>query len=97
MQATQQESDAYYAKVEGEICTLSPPLNPVFNLISLVSTVPTPNFISEIFFLCASFLHTGPMHAIKEHKGLMQQLSQMKRHIDDLEADTTWRGVRYIP
>lgn len=53
-----------------------------------------PNFISEIFFLCAQYLHIGPLHAIKEHKGMRQQVSHMTRQLADIEADTTWRGVR---
>ncbi|KAL8293009.1 hypothetical protein RQP46_000703 [Phenoliferia psychrophenolica] len=74
MQATQLESDEYYANAAGE-------------------TLPTPNFISEIFFLSTAFFHIGPMSAIKEHKGLGQQLNQMKRQIEEIEADTTWRGT----
>lgn len=33
------------------------------------------------------------MHSIREHKGLTQQLGHMKRSLEDMEADTTWRGV----
>ncbi|POY75438.1 hypothetical protein BMF94_1509 [Rhodotorula taiwanensis] len=54
---------------------------------------PAPNFISEIFFLCAQFLHIGPMHATKEHKGIGQQISHMQRQLNDMEADSTWRGT----
>ncbi|GAA5985530.1 hypothetical protein JCM10908_007012 [Rhodotorula pacifica] len=52
-----------------------------------------PNFISEIFFLCAQFLHIGPMHAIKEHKGIGQQVSHMQRQLNEMEADQNWRGT----
>ncbi|GAA5900931.1 hypothetical protein JCM8208_007568 [Rhodotorula glutinis] len=52
-----------------------------------------PNFISEIFFLCAQYLHLGPLHAIKEHKGIGQQVSHMVRQLADTEADSTWRGT----
>lgn len=72
--ATQQESDAFYSHATNE------------------ETTP-PNFISEIFFLCAQFLHIGPMHAIKEHKGIGQQISHMQRQLNEMEADQTWRGV----
>ncbi|KAI5478750.1 ubiquitin conjugation factor E4 B [Pseudohyphozyma bogoriensis] len=54
---------------------------------------PPPNFISEIFFLCCQYLHIGTMHSIKEHKGLTDQLRHMKRQLNDMEADTTWRGT----
>ncbi|GAA5956492.1 hypothetical protein JCM8115_000586 [Rhodotorula mucilaginosa] len=72
--ATQQESDAFYSHATNE------------------ETTP-PNFISEIFFLCAQFLHIGPMHAIKEHKGIGQQISHMQRQLNEMEADQTWRGT----
>lgn len=94
MQATQLESDAYYAKAEGEICT-RPPLHPK-HLLTPILTVPVPNFISEIFFLCSTYLHLGPMCAIKAHKDMTRHLSQLKNHIDDVEADNSWRGVRLI-
>ncbi|GAA6060451.1 hypothetical protein JCM10212_000044 [Sporobolomyces blumeae] len=54
---------------------------------------PPPNFISEVFFLCAQFLHIGPMHAIKEHKGISQQISHMMRQLKEMEADQSWRGT----
>lgn len=57
---------------------------------------PKPNFISEIFFLCCVYLHIGPLHTIKEHKDISRQISQMKRQLGDMEADTTWRGVRLL-
>ncbi|BGP43552.1 Ubiquitin conjugation factor E4 [Rhodotorula kratochvilovae] len=72
--ATQQESDAYYSHAENE----SP---------------PPPNFISEIFFLCAQYLHLGPLHAIKEHKGIGQQVSHMQKQLAEMEGDTSWRGT----
>ncbi|KAM0754000.1 hypothetical protein T439DRAFT_298470 [Meredithblackwellia eburnea MCA 4105] len=56
-------------------------------------TIPTPNFISEVFFLCLAYLHIGPMHAIREHKGYEQQASHLRRQMNELEADTTWRGT----
>lgn len=33
------------------------------------------------------------MHATKEHKGIGQQISHMQRQLNDMEADSTWRGV----
>ncbi|KAK4705710.1 ubiquitin conjugation factor E4 B, partial [Phenoliferia sp. Uapishka_3] len=74
MQATQVESDAFYAKAEGEI-------------------FPTPNFISEVFFLCCSYLHIGPMRVIKEHHSMGKQISYLKKDIVEMEADITWRGT----
>jgi len=61
-------------------------------LIAFEYVDPPQNFISEIFFLTAQFLHIGPMHAIKEHKGISQQISHMNRQLRDMEADTSWRG-----
>ncbi|BGP03526.1 E4 ubiquitin-protein ligase UFD2 [Rhodotorula toruloides] len=57
------------------------------------ASTSVPNFISEIFFLCAQYLHIGPMHAVKEHKGIGQQVSHMQRQLNDMEADSTWRGT----
>lgn len=55
--------------------------------------IPAPNFISEIFFLCCSYLHIGVMHTIKEHKGISQQIRHEERQVAEIEADSTWRGV----
>lgn len=97
MSATQTESDAYYAAVPGAIRKLPQPLPLLLFLIfSSTRTATPPNFISEIFFLCCLYLHIGPMHTIKEHKGITQQLSHMKRQLDDMMADTTWRGVSFL-
>ncbi|GAA5939856.1 ubiquitin-ubiquitin ligase UFD2 [Sporobolomyces koalae] len=74
--ATQQESDAFYT-VDHKPDQPHP---------------PAPNFISEVFFLTAQFLHIGPMHAIKEHKGISEQIQHMNRQLRDMEADTSWRG-----
>ncbi|GAA6010598.1 hypothetical protein JCM11491_002989 [Sporobolomyces phaffii] len=54
---------------------------------------PAPNFISEVFFLTAQFLHIGTMHAIKEHKGISEQIGHMNRQLREMEADTSWRGT----
>ncbi|GAA5886450.1 hypothetical protein JCM16303_001413 [Sporobolomyces ruberrimus] len=56
-------------------------------------THPAPNFISEVFFLTAQFLHIGTMHAIKEHKGISEQITHMNRQLKEMEADTSWRGT----
>ncbi|GAA5912608.1 ubiquitin conjugation factor core domain-containing protein [Sporobolomyces salmoneus] len=53
---------------------------------------PAPNFITEVFFLTAQYLHIGTMHAIKEHKGISEQISHMNRQLREMEADTSWRG-----
>lgn len=54
---------------------------------------PAPNFISEVFFLTAQYLHIGTMHAIKEHKGISEQISHMNRQLREMEADSSWRGT----
>ncbi|KAM0790391.1 hypothetical protein ACM66B_003273 [Microbotryomycetes sp. NB124-2] len=56
-------------------------------------TTNAPNFISDVFFLTTAFLHIGPMHAIKEHKGMVQQVRYEERQIADIEHDSTWRGT----
>lgn len=71
------------------------PSSSSFSLTDVVFTAapPAPNFISEVFFLCCSYLHIGIMHTIKEHKGYRQQLRHEERQIAEIEADSTWRGV----
>ncbi|GAA5833631.1 hypothetical protein JCM3766R1_002595 [Sporobolomyces carnicolor] len=54
---------------------------------------PAPNFISEVFFLTAQYLHIGTMHAIKEHKGISEQIGHMNRQLREMEADSSWRGT----
>lgn len=64
--------------------SLSLPSDPFY---SLSLKAPPPNFISHIFFLTAQFLHIGPMHAIKEHKGYREQIRHMSRQLKDMEAE----------
>ncbi|GAA5952757.1 hypothetical protein JCM3765_002266 [Sporobolomyces pararoseus] len=61
--------------------------------LSPEDTHPAPNFISETFFLTAQYLHIGTMHAIKEHKGISEQIRHMERQLRDMEADSSWRGT----
>lgn len=91
--ANKQESDEYYAE-DSAASSQSLPLHRHVARTDLCLPASAPNFISEIFFLCAQYLHIGPMHAIKEHKGISQQVSHMQRQLNDMEADSTWRGVR---
>ncbi|GAA6034754.1 hypothetical protein JCM8097_001153 [Rhodosporidiobolus ruineniae] len=51
------------------------------------SAAPAPNFISHTFFLCAQYLHLGPLHAIKEHKGYGDQIRHMERNLRDMEEE----------
>ncbi|KAF8510860.1 ubiquitin elongating factor core-domain-containing protein [Gautieria morchelliformis] len=52
-----------------------------------------PNFISEVFYLTAAFNHYGPIRTIQEHDGLGKELDHMQRHLDAINADTTWQGT----
>ncbi|GAA5820843.1 hypothetical protein JCM11251_001840 [Rhodosporidiobolus azoricus] len=70
--ANKEESDAWFEKGKGKEGEAAP---------------PAPNFISHVFFLTAQYLHIGPMHAIKEHKGYGQQISHMNRQLKDMEAE----------
>ncbi|GAA5905285.1 hypothetical protein JCM6882_003736 [Rhodosporidiobolus microsporus] len=70
--ANKEESDAWFEKGKVAEGAAAP---------------PAPNFISHIFFLTAQYLHIGPMHAIKEHKGYGQQISHMQRQLRDMEAE----------
>lgn len=43
--------------------------------------------------MTAQYLHIGTMHAIKEHKGISEQIRHMERQLRDMEADSSWRGT----
>ncbi|KAF8579833.1 hypothetical protein K439DRAFT_1522775 [Ramaria rubella] len=52
-----------------------------------------PNFITEVFYLTAALNHYGPVRTIQEHDELGKELDQMQRHLDAINADTTWQGT----
>lgn len=53
-----------------------------------------PTFISEIFYLTVAINHYGLIRTIQEHDDLGKELDQIQRHLDIINADTTWQGVR---
>ncbi|KIJ54955.1 hypothetical protein M422DRAFT_153298 [Sphaerobolus stellatus SS14] len=52
-----------------------------------------PNFISEIFYLAVAFTHYGLVRTIQEHDSLGKELDQLQRHLNMLNADTSWQGT----
>ncbi|GAA6013068.1 hypothetical protein JCM10207_006159 [Rhodosporidiobolus poonsookiae] len=48
---------------------------------------PSPHFIAHTFHLTLQYLHLGPLRAIREHKGLGQQVSHMERTLGDMEEE----------
>jgi hypothetical protein len=53
----------------------------------------SPNFITEIFYLTATFNHYGLMRTIQEHDHLAKDVDQLNRDLQILAADTTFNGV----
>ena len=49
-----------------------------------------------MFYLTAALNHYGPVRTIQEHDQLGKELDHMQRHLDAINADTTWQGVRVI-
>lgn len=57
---------------------------------------PAPNFISEIFYLTAAFNHYGFVRTLSTHDDYEKTLDEITRHIERLESDTSYVGVRPI-
>ncbi|PCH40023.1 hypothetical protein WOLCODRAFT_88418 [Wolfiporia cocos MD-104 SS10] len=57
------------------------------------ATDGAPNFISEIFYLTLAMNHYGYMKTISITEELAKQYDEMKRHMEMLEGDGSWRGT----
>ena len=53
-----------------------------------------PNFISEIFYLSLAINHIGQQKIVNNIEELARQYDDIRRHLEALEGDQSWRGVR---
>ncbi|TDL23245.1 hypothetical protein BD410DRAFT_747294 [Rickenella mellea] len=58
---------------------------------------PSPNFISEIFYLTAAMNHYGLMGTIQTYDDFQKQADEIQRHLDTLQGDTSWQGTPNQP
>ncbi|KAG1779352.1 ubiquitin elongating factor core-domain-containing protein [Suillus placidus] len=54
----------------------------------------TPNFISDIFYLCNA--HYGYIHMIQVYEDLGKTLDEYQRHHDMVAGDGSWMGMRQL-
>ena len=60
-----------------------------------IHTVP-PNFISDIFYLTLAANHIGQLKLINNIDDLAKQYDEIRRHLEVLQEDQSWRGVSMI-
>ncbi|KAJ7212066.1 ubiquitin conjugation factor E4, partial [Mycena pura] len=53
---------------------------------------PTPNFISNIFYLTAAMSHYGILHTISTYNDLNRPIEDLQRHLDTINGDGSWMG-----
>ena len=54
-----------------------------------------PNFISDIFYLTLAANHIGQLKLVNNIEELLRQYDDVRRHLEVLQSDQSWRGVRY--
>lgn len=64
------------------------------NTITLTASAATPNFISDIFYLCNALGHYGYIRTIQVYEDLGKTLDDYQRHHDMVTGDGSWMGVR---
>lgn len=55
---------------------------------------PPPNFLSNIFYLTIAMAHYGILRTISHYNDFGKHLDDMQRHLDMLNGDGSWMGVR---
>lgn len=70
-------------------------VTPCIILSMLIALTPamTPNFISEIFYLCNTMAHYGYLKTIQTYEDFGKHLDELQRHHDMIEGDRAWVGV----
>ncbi|KAF9241107.1 ubiquitin elongating factor core-domain-containing protein [Melanogaster broomeanus] len=53
----------------------------------------TPNFISEIFYLCNAMGHYGYLRTIQTYEEFGKHLDELQRHHDMINGDGSWMGT----
>ena len=59
-------------------------------------TAATPNFISEIFYLCNAMGHYGYLRTTQTYDDFAKHLDELQRHHDMINGDGSWMGVGCI-
>ncbi|KAI1793388.1 ubiquitin elongating factor core-domain-containing protein [Ganoderma leucocontextum] len=54
-----------------------------------------PNFISDIFYLALAVNHIGQMKLVNNVEDLGRQYDDIRRHLDVLQSDQSWRGTPF--
>ncbi len=67
----------------------------LYTLLMLVWTGP-PNFITEIFYLTLAASHIGQQKIVNVMEGLGKQYDELRRHLELLNGDQSWRGVSIL-
>jgi ubiquitin conjugation factor E4 B len=68
-----------------------------FILFSYKLVAPSPNFISDIFYLTVAMSHLGYLQTIQRFNDTSRQLEDMQRHLDMINGDGSWMGVSSRP
>ncbi|KAL4069954.1 ubiquitin elongating factor core-domain-containing protein [Scleroderma yunnanense] len=59
------------------------------------SLATTPNFISEIFYLCNALGHYGYLRTIQTYEDFGKHLDELQRHHDMINGDRSWVGTPF--
>jgi ubiquitin conjugation factor E4 B len=62
--------------------------------IEEVTVAAPPNFISDIFYLNIAMSHYGYLRTIQTYTDLQKHMDDIQRHLDYLNGDGSWMGVR---
>lgn len=62
--------------------------------ITTHSAAGPPNFISDIFYLTVAISHFGYLRTISNFEDLGKHVDELQRHLDMLQGDGSWMGVR---
>lgn len=59
----------------------------------IITGVPIPNFISDVFFLLSAYNHYGLVRTITSHDALYRNADDLQRRLEQYEGDSSYQGV----
>lgn len=59
----------------------------------LAPGAPSPNFISDVYFLTLAMFHYGFLKTVDIFEEYAKDLDDVKKRLEQAETDTTWQGV----
>lgn len=68
-------------------------LHPLLYTLLTPSSAAPPNFITEIFYLTLAASHIGQQKIVNVIEELGKQYDEIRRHLELLNGDQSWRGV----